>query len=40
MDMNEFKEFTNEFAKWDKHSEKVRIKTSGKMIRWFEEKVA
>ena len=40
MDMNEFREFTNEFAKWDKHSEKVRIKTSGKMIRWFEEKVA
>ena len=40
MDMNEFKEFTNEFAKWDKHSTKVRIKTSGKMIKWFEEKVA
>ena len=40
MNMNEFREFTNEFAKWDKHSEKVRIKTSGKMIKWFEEKVA
>lgn len=40
MDMNEFREFTNEFAKWDKHSTKVRIKTSGKMIKWFEERVA
>lgn len=40
MDMNEFKEFTSEFAKWDKHSQKVRIKTTGKMIKWFEEKVA
>lgn len=40
MDMSEFKEFTNEFAKWDKHSTKVRIKTSSKMIKWFEERVA
>ena len=40
MNMDEFKEFTNEFAKWDKHSTKVRIKTSTKMIKWFEEKVA
>ena len=40
MNMDEFKEFTNEFAKWDKHCTKVRIKTSGKMIKWFEERVA
>ena len=40
MDMNEFKEFTNEFAKWDKYSMKVRIKTTSKMIKWFEERVA
>ena len=40
MDMNEFKEFTNEFAKWDKYSTKVRISTTCKMIKWFEEKVA
>ena len=40
MDMNEFREFTNKFATWDKHSTKVRIKTSGKMIKWFEERVA
>ena len=38
--MEEFKEFTANFAKWDKHSTKVRIKTSGKMIKWFEERVA
>ena len=40
MNMSEFREFTNEFAKWDKHSQKVRIKTTVKMIKWFEEKVA
>ena len=40
MDMREFKEFTSKFATWDKHSTKVRIKTSGKMIKWFEERVA
>ena len=40
MNMNEFREFTSEFAKWDKHSTKVRIKTSGKMIKWLEERVA
>ena len=40
MNMNEFKEFTAEFAKWDKHSKKVRIKTSGKMIQWLEERAA
>lgn len=40
MNMNEFKEFTNEFAKWDKYSTKVRINTTCKMIKWFEEKVA
>jgi hypothetical protein len=40
MNMDEFREFTNEFAKWDKHSTKVRIKTTSKMIKWFEEKVA
>lgn len=40
MNMNEFKEFTNEFAKWDKHSQKVRIKTTSKMVKWFEERVA
>lgn len=40
MDMDEFKEFTNEFAKWDKHDKKIRIRTTGKMIKWFEERVA
>ena len=40
MNMNEFREFTSKFATWDKHSTKVRIKTSGKMIKWFEERVA
>ena len=40
MNMEEFKEFTANFATWDKHSTKVRIKTSGKMIKWFEERVA
>lgn len=40
MDMNEFKEFTNEFAKWDTYSKKVRIKTTLKMRNWFEERVA
>lgn len=40
MDMNEFKLFTNEFAKWDIHSKKVRIKTTLKMIKWLEERVA
>lgn len=40
MDMNEFKLFTNEFAKWDTHSKKVRIKTTLKMIKWLEERVA
>lgn len=40
MNMDEFKEFTSEFARWDKHSTKVRIKTSTKMIKWFEERVA
>ena len=40
MDMNEFKEFTSEFATWDKHSTKVRINTTSKMIKWFEERVA
>jgi len=40
MTMEEFREFTSEFAKWDKHSQKVRIKTSGKMIKWFEDRVA
>lgn len=40
MNMTEFKEFTKVFAKWDKHSTKVRIKTSGKMIKWLEERVA
>ena len=40
MDMNEFKEFTDNFATWDKHSVKVRIKTTGKMIKWLEERVA
>ena len=38
--MNEFKEFTNEFAKWDTYSKKVRIKTTLKMRNWFEERVA
>ena len=40
MDMNEFRAFTNEFAKWDKHSIKVRIKTTVKMLNWLEERVA
>ena len=40
MDMNEFREFTNEFAKWDKHCEKVRIKTTNKMRVWLDERVA
>ena len=40
MDMNEFRTFTNEFAKWDKHSIKVRIKTTVKMLNWLEERVA
>lgn len=40
MDMNEFREFTNEFAKWDKHSTKVRINTTIKMLKWLEERVA
>lgn len=40
MNMKEFKEFTNEFAKWDTYSKKVRIKTTLKMRNWFEERVA
>lgn len=40
MNMDEFREFTSKFATWDKHSTKVRIRTSGKMIKWFEERVA
>ena len=40
MNMNEFKDFTNEFARWDTYSKKVRIKTTLKMINWFEERVA
>ena len=39
MDMNEFRTFTSEFAKWDKHSIKVRIKTTVKMLNWLEERV-
>lgn len=40
MNMKEFREFTRTFAQWDKHSTKVRIKTSAKMIKWFEERIA
>ena len=40
MDMNEFREFTTNFATWDKHSTKVRINTTIKMLKWFEERVA
>lgn len=40
MDMNEFREFTNTFAQWDKHSQKVRIKTTNKMRVWLDERVA
>lgn len=40
MDMNEFKDFCNEFARWDKYSMKVRIKTTATMVRWLEEKIA
>lgn len=39
MNMNDFKEFTSRFAKWDRHSNKVRIKTTTKMIQWFEERL-
>ena len=40
MNMNEFREFTNKFATWDKHSKKVRINTTNKMRVWFDERVA
>lgn len=41
MDMHtEFKEFVEAFGSWDKHSRKIRLKTSGKMIKWLEERVA
>lgn len=37
LSMEEFKEFVNRFASWDKHSTKVRIKSSLKMLKWLEE---
>ena len=41
MDMQtEFKEFVNTFGTWDKHSRKIRLNTTLKMIAWLEERVA
>ena len=40
MEMEDFKEFTALFAKWDSYSKKIRIKTTGKMIKWLEERTA
>lgn len=40
MNMDEFKEFTNEFARWDKHCQKVRINTTLTMVKWLEMRVA
>lgn len=40
MEMKDFKEFTALFAKWDSYSKKIRIKTTGKMIKWLEERTA
>lgn len=41
MDMHtEFKEFVDTFGQWDNSDKKVRIKTTLKMIRWLENRVA
>lgn len=39
MDIEDFKQFVSRFAKWDNYSKKVRIKTTGKMVRWLEEQL-
>lgn len=40
MNMDEFKEFVNEFGSWDNHCRKIRIKkTLTKIIPWLEKRV-